>query len=107
NADRVRAANLRLFTPPPVVETIVATSRDAAVEWRYTTSRPDDGWFATDFDAAAWPAGPGGFGTRNPPGAGVRTVWNAPDIWIRRSFDLPPNLAMTNPQFLVHHDEDA
>jgi hypothetical protein len=107
DAARVRAANLLLFTPPPVIETIVATSRETAVEWRYTTARPDDGWFAADFDGAAWPAGPGGFGTRNTPGAVVRTPWNTPDIWIRRSFEMPQNLAMTNPQFLIHHDEDA
>jgi len=107
NAARVRAANLLLFTPPPVFKTIVATSRDAPVEWRFTTFHPDDRWSAADFDALAWPAGPGGFGTANTPGTVVHTVWNTPDIWIRRSFDLPDGLSMSNPQFLIHHDEDA
>jgi hypothetical protein len=107
DAARVRAANALLFTPPPVLRTIIETSRDAPVEWRYTTSRPDERWSAADFDASAWSAAPGGFGTRNTPGAVVRTVWNTPDIWIRRAFDVPAGLTMTNPQWLIHHDEDA
>jgi len=107
DVDRVRAANLKLFTPPPVIETIVPTSRETAIQWQYTTTRPGDRWSSTDFDAAGWSVGPGGFGTRNTPGAVVRTVWDTADIWLRRSFDVPANLAMTNPQFLIHHDEDA
>jgi hypothetical protein len=104
---RLRAANLRLFTPPPTMKPVVETSRDAAVAWRYTTSAPADGWAARDFDDASWTSGPGGFGTRNTPGSVVRTVWNTPDIWLRRSFDLPADFAATNPQLIIHHDEDV
>jgi ABC-type lipoprotein export system ATPase subunit len=104
---RVRAANLALFTPPPVEKTILATSRDTPATWRYTMSRPPDSWMASTFDAAAWQEGPGGFGTRDTPGAVVRTTWNTSDIWLRRTFDLPAALRMVDPQFLLHHDEDA
>jgi len=104
---RVRAANLALFTPPPVLKSIVETSREAPVEWRYTTTPPADAWTTSGFDDGGWSTGPGGFGTRNTPGAVVRTPWNTPDIWIRRTFDLPAGLKMVDPQFLVHHDEDA
>ncbi|MSO50456.1 MAG: glycoside hydrolase family 2 [Acidobacteria bacterium] len=104
---RVRAANLNLFTPPPVVKTLVPTSRDAAIDWRYTTVQPDAAWSQAAFNDRAWQSGPGGFGTRTTPGAVARTEWNTADIWIRRSFDLPAGVAMVNPQWLVHHDEDA
>jgi hypothetical protein len=104
---RVRAANLALFTPPPTLKSIVDSSRDAPVDWRYSTTKPAGDWIAAEFDDALWTAGPGGFGTRNTPGAVVRTPWNTADIWLRRRFDLPAGLVMVNPQFLVHHDEDA
>ncbi len=104
---RIRAANLNLFTPPPIMKPILETSRDAPAEWRYATASPGDRWMAADFDDAAWLSGPGGFGTRNTPGAVVRTVWNTADIWLRRSFDLPPGFTAATPQFLLHHDEDA
>jgi hypothetical protein len=104
---RLRAANLSLFTTPPAMKPVVEPSRDSAVEWRYTTAAPPSGWFSRDFDDAAWASGPGGFGARNPPGSVVRTVWNTPDIWLRRSFDLPAGFTATNPKFIIHHDEDV
>jgi hypothetical protein len=104
---RLRTANLSLFTPPPTMKSIVETSRDSAVEWRYTTTAPAESWSSRDFDDAAWTSGPGGFGTRSTPGSVVRTVWNTPDIWIRRSFELPAGFTATNPMLVVHHDEDV
>jgi Glycosyl hydrolases family 2, sugar binding domain/Glycosyl hydrolases family 2, TIM barrel domain/Glycosyl hydrolases family 2 len=104
---RVRAANLHLFTPPPFLVSVVDTSRDAPVVWRYTTTSPPAEWMASEFDATGWPEGPGGFGTANTPGAVVRTVWNTPDIWLRRSFDLPAAFSAADLHLLIHHDEDA
>jgi len=51
------------------------------------------------------PANTGGFGTRNTPGAVVRTEWNTPNIWLRREFEMP-NGDLKNLQLLAHHDED-
>jgi hypothetical protein len=104
---RVRAANLALFTPPPIIRPILETSRDTPADWRYTTTAPVDAWMTTAFDDASWLIGPGGFGTRNTPGSAVRTNWTTPDIWLRRSFDLPAGFAATNPQLFLHHDEEA
>lgn len=108
DAARVRAANLNLFTPPPVVKPLVETSRETPVAWRYTTVQPDDAWHRPEFDDGSWQAGPGGFGTRTTPGSVVRTEWSTGDIWIRRSFELTAaDLEVVNPQWLLHHDEDA
>ena len=104
---RARAAVLALFAPPPVMRDVLATSRDAPAMWRYTTSAPAAEWTGPGFDDAAWASGPGGFGARNPPGAVIRTPWTASDIWLRRTFDLPPGLTLVNPQIYLHHDENA
>ncbi|KPK50010.1 MAG: glycoside hydrolase family 2, partial [Planctomycetes bacterium SM23_25] len=107
--ERVAAANRGDFSkvpPPPVVKTVVPTSEQQAQPWRYTFTDPGAGWFNRDFDDSGWKTGPGGFGTRDTPGAVVGTVWNTPDIWLRREVTIPegefPRLALR-----IHHDEDA
>ncbi len=104
--DDIVADHRTLFGPPPVVRTVVPTSRTASQRWRYTTARPGEGWQQPGFDDAAWPEGPGGFGTVQTPGARVGTVWNANDLWLRRAFMLEGPLPAT-PQLRIHHDEDA
>jgi hypothetical protein len=105
------------------VQTLCPSSRDAAQPWRFTTMTPNNGWKDRDFDDSAWRTGPGGFGTDITPGAVVRTVWDTPDIWIRRTFDFSGlGLGLGTPSggtasgdaaadgklFLeLHHDEDA
>jgi hypothetical protein len=106
---RARAAALNVFTPPPSLVTLVPTARDTATDiaWRYTTTAPAAAWMMPEFDDAAWSSGRGGFGTANTPGAIAGTLWNTPDIWIRRAVDLPAGLTTVNPQLFLHHDEDA
>ncbi|KPJ76335.1 MAG: hypothetical protein AMS14_02195, partial [Planctomycetes bacterium DG_20] len=88
------------------VKTVVPTSEQQAQPWRYTFTDPGAGWFNRDFDDSGWKTGPGGFGTKDTPGAVVGTVWNTPDIWLRREVTIPegefPRLALR-----IHHDEDA
>ena len=110
DADRITAANRKLYTsppPPPVVKQIAPTSQEQGFDWRYTVEKPANGWFAPDFDDSSWRQGPGGFGTRGTPGAIVRTEWNTSDIWLRRTFELPADFKLSDPQFSMHHDEDA
>ncbi len=105
---RVRAANLALFTPPPVIKPIVATSRDTPADWRYTTTAPRTAWVTPAFDDASWTIGPGGFGTRNTPGSVGPHEWKTADIWLRRTFELPADFAAVESACCcMHHDEDA
>ena len=82
------------------------TAEREPVTWSFTTAAPEGEWFATTFDDHAWSSGPGGFGTEGTPGAIVRTVWNTPDIWLRRWFDLA-DAVIDLAGLRIHHDEDA
>jgi len=106
DVEKAAAANRRLYLPPPVVKTIVPTSQRQKQSWRYTTSEPRIGWYRTGFLDSAWQEGKGGFGTEKTPGAVVGTVWNSSGIWLRRTFELKDK-ALSRPQLLIHHDEDA
>jgi hypothetical protein len=89
-----------------VVKTVVPTSQKQPQNWRYTTSKPADGWQRAGLDDSAWRSGKGGFGTKGTPGAVVGTEWNGSDIWLRRTFELR-NTELSLPQLSIHHDEDA
>jgi hypothetical protein len=104
--EAVAAANHGNFPPEPKAVEVVPTSQRDGRSWRYTLDKPAGDWFKPGFDAGAWNAGPGGFGTRGTPGAVVRTEWRTGDIWLRREFTLPEG-GLRDPQLVMHHDEDA
>jgi hypothetical protein len=95
----------RLSTPPSVRE-LVPSSERTPQSWKYSTETPAAGWFAPAFDDRSWKQGHGGFGRPGTARASVGTPWESPDIWLRRSFDLPAR-ALTNPHLRVFHDDDA
>ncbi len=104
--DKTKAANYAPMPKPPVLVSVAPTAQDEPTVWRYTTRRPADGWFKPDFDASAWKEGKSGFGTQGTPGAVVNTVWDTPNIWLRREFTLPEG-KWDNVGLNVHHDEDV
>ena len=106
DVERIAAANRKLYLPPPVIKTIVPTSQNRKIEWRYTTSKPDYGWQNAAFNDSNWNKGRGGFGTKGTPGSVVRTEWKSSDIWIRRTFELKDK-KLSQPHLSIHHDEDA
>ena len=74
--------------------------------WHFTTRQPPSDWFKPGFEASNWTDAPAGFGTRDTPGAVVRTTWNTPDIWLLREFSLPDR-KLKAPALRIHHDEDV
>jgi len=104
--DKMTAANKRLYLPPPITRTIVPISQWEGQPWRYTTTKPADGWEQDNFNDSSWQKGEGGFGTKGTPGAVVRTEWNTSDIWLRRTFELK-HKKFEQLRLLIHHDEDA
>jgi len=91
-----------------MVATLYANSiaeQPARSIWRYTTTRPAEGWQKAGFDDSQWETGAAGFGQRDTPGARVQTEWKTNDIWLRRTFDLKQ--IPQRPALLIHHDEDT
>jgi hypothetical protein len=103
---RIVAAARELYGPPPTVATIVPTSEQEKQTWRYAFEKPSNDWFQSDFDAAAWKEGEGGFGTEGTPGAVIGTKWDGKDIWLRRTFNLD-EVPAGELYLKIHHDEDA
>jgi hypothetical protein len=104
-AQKVSGPWAPLPLPPPLAPLLLTAETEAAA-WRYTFERPAGEWFQPAFDDAGWKTGKAGFGTQGTPGAIVGTVWNTPDVWLRREFELetPP----AGPIWLrIHHDEVA
>ncbi len=106
DAEKVAAANRKLYLPPPIIKTVVPTSERRGIEWNYTTSEPGDGWQKPGFDDSSWNKGLGGFGTKGTPGSVVRTEWKSSDIWLRRTFELKDK-KLNQLCLSIHHDEDA
>jgi hypothetical protein len=104
---RMRAANLRVYGPPPTFKTLVPTSEETAQEWRFITEQPGKSWPDAAFDDSAWKTGPAGFGHLNPPGSRVRTDWSTPDIWARREFEINSPDEIQNIGLRIHYDEDS
>ncbi len=72
--------------------------------WRWTTERPAEGWERPGFDDTRWPEAPAAFGNT---GFGVRTPWQAEEIWLRRTFTLAAPPAGRELLLNVFHDEDV
>jgi hypothetical protein len=104
---RIVEAARKLYLPPPAVRTLVETSEKSPHTWRYTTTEPAENWQQPDFDDSGWQSGPAGFGTRETPGAVVRTEWNGSDIWLRRKIQLEAIPGEGEILLHIHHDEDA
>ncbi|MCL1919578.1 MAG: hypothetical protein FWG50_00645 [Kiritimatiellaeota bacterium] len=75
--------------------------------WRYTTERPAEGWFKPGFDVSAWKEGKSVFGTHGTPGMNIRTIWNTPDIWLVRTFNVSEQHLKIPPFVRIIHDEDT
>lgn len=87
-------------------KTVVGTAAEGPATWRYTLKSPMPNWYQTAFDDSKWSEGKAGFGTAGTPGAIVGTEWKTPDIWLRRTVDIPQG-ARGELMLRVHHDEDA
>jgi hypothetical protein len=105
--ERITEAARRLYQPPPKMTVLAPTSEDKPQSWSYTTTKPGDDWATPGFDDRGWQNGPGGFGAEGTPRAVIGTVWNTPDIWLRRSFQVDEAPAGGELMLTIHHDEDA
>ncbi|HEY5464981.1 MAG TPA: sugar-binding domain-containing protein [Hanamia sp.] len=107
---KIRQSNLDVIYKKLYLHTILPTSEKEARNWKYTFEKPDNGnWHSKMFDDASWKTGEAGFGTKETPGAVVRTVWNTDDIWIRQEFSLGDLSKIDRDKLVLylHHDDDC
>ncbi|HEX4415157.1 MAG TPA: glycoside hydrolase family 2 TIM barrel-domain containing protein [Lacipirellulaceae bacterium] len=107
NESRMREAANKLFEPPPKMAVLMPTSEAKPQTWHYIMRKPESSWFQPDFDDSSWRTGPGGFGTEGTPRAVVRSEWDTPDIWLRRTFKVESLPEAGQLMLTAHHDEDA
>ncbi len=109
DAEKLWASNNRLQLPPPTLEMLVPTAREAASLWRWTIEQPAENWEKTEFDDSAWNEGEGGFGAKETPNTAVRTDWRSGDIWIRKSIEISEDAARHPEELLLNlfYDEDC
>ena len=103
-ADSVKVSGWAPLPAAPRLTDVVPTSEHRPQSWRATTAKPTDDWTRPGFDDSHWQEGPGAFGAAGTPGIPVQTTWNTPDIWLRRTFTVPPG-AHPNAQIRAIHDE--
>lgn len=110
DVERIRAA-VALASAPVLLTEVMPTSEAAGQTWKYRTTTPPSQWMNPDYDDSGWSEGQAGFGAGDPPNTAglVRTTWNTPDIWIRRTFNPGPLTPsqINNLFFRVYHDEDV
>jgi hypothetical protein len=104
--DRTKASNWAAIPERPKVSAIVPAADTSPATWRYTTTKPADGWNQCSFTDEAWNSGKSGFGTRGTPGAVIGTTWNTANIWLRREVEIPQDKCK-DVELWFHHDEDA
>ena len=89
---------------------LLPSSKDKPQVWKYTFEKPAEGWEKEAFDDGAWKSGEAGFGNAKikdgHKDARVRTAWETPAIWLRRTFEfngpVPTDVCLN-----VFFDEDA
>ena len=110
NDGMIQRLKLESVDPRPLETRVIAeTSERTPVSWRFTEAPPSEGWQFNDFDSNGWSLAPGGFGTNGTPGGNIRTQWRSGDLWIRREFDVAPEVAAATGNLILrlHHDEDV
>ncbi len=106
---RIKAANTQVIERDIFLTEVVPSSQLEGQIWQYTNTQPPGNWTDESFNDSGWNSGRAGFGTVGTPGAVIRTIWDSPDIWIRRKVTVGDlsGINRNNLVLSIHHDEDC
>ena len=104
--EKIYASNNKVIKENLYINDVLPSSQKNARTWKYTFDNPDDQWFASNFNDAAWKLGAAGFGTKGTPGGTVRTNWDTKDIWMRQKFTLSNLAGIDKDKLILYIDHD-
>jgi len=104
--EKIYASNNKVIKENLYINDVLPSSQKNARTWKYTFDNPDDQWFASNFNDAAWKSGVAGFGTKGTPGGTVRTNWDTKDIWMRQKFTLSNLAGIDKDKLILYIDHD-
>ena len=83
----------RFLGQAPVEKKFIARMSDKT-GWQasYTLSKPSGNWTKLGYDDSAWTKGEGAFGSVNRKPM-IHTIWDGPELWVRRTFNVDRDLA--------------
>ena len=87
------------------VNPIVGTASQGLWDAEYTFSQPEGTWWEGDYSPKGWKSGKAAFGTPENPHATV--AWQDGDIWVRRTFDWPQDVAKEDLYVQYSHDDNV
>ena len=101
----VDGVSYRFLGQDPVEKRFIARMSDQT-GWPalYTLTRPSGNWTEIRYDDSRWTKGEGGFGSVNRKPM-IHTVWDGPELWVRRIFNIDRNLAGKDVDLYVKTNE--
>ncbi len=88
-------------------DVIMPNSKEEPHAWRYTVTTPPSDWINSDFNDLSWDTGMAPFGSKVVLSISPATSWTAPEIYLRREFELTEDMALGNLFFDMMHWWDA
>ena len=95
----------RFLGQAPVEKKFIARMSDKT-GWQasYTLSKPSGNWTKLGYDDAKWTKGEGAFGSVNRKPM-IHTIWDGPELWVRRIFNIDRDLAGKDVDLFVKINE--
>ena len=95
----------RFLGQAPIEKKFIARMSDKN-GWQasYTLAKPSGNWTEVGYDDSKWTKGEGAFGSINRKPM-VHTIWDGPELWVRRTFDLDRDLAGKDVDLFVKTNE--
>lgn len=87
------------------VDPVVGTAEQGLWEATYTFTQPEGAWWESGYVPQGWKSGKAAFGTPENPHATV--AWQDGDIWVRRTFDWPQDVAKSDLFVQYSHDDNV